>query len=57
MRSDAPIRYSLVVPFYNEQENIPQLYMKLTEVMDALGEPCGATAEEFRADTGAEGWF
>jgi len=39
MRSDASIRYSLVVPFYNEQENIPQLYMKLTEVMDAIGEP------------------
>src|SRR5208337_3641239 len=39
MRSEASIRYSLVVPFYNEQENIPQLYMKLTEVMDAIGEP------------------
>ena len=39
MRSDASIRYSLVVPFYNEQENIPQLYMKLTEVMDAIGDP------------------
>src|ERR1700756_923897 len=39
MRSDAPIHYSLVVPFFNEQENIPTLYMKLTEVMDAIGEP------------------
>src|SRR5215475_14245202 len=39
MRSDSPIQYSLVVPFYNEQENIPTLYMKLTEVMDAIGEP------------------
>src|SRR5271167_2540016 len=39
MRSDTPIRYSIVVPFYNEQENIPQLYMKLTEVMDSIGEP------------------
>src|SRR5271157_4960309 len=39
MRSEASIRYSLVVPFFNEQENIPQLYMKLTEVMDAIGEP------------------
>ena len=39
MRSDSPIRYSIVVPFYNEQENIPTLYMKLTEVMDALAEP------------------
>jgi glycosyltransferase involved in cell wall biosynthesis len=39
MASDSSIRYSIVVPFYNEQENIPPLYMKLTEVMDALGEP------------------
>jgi glycosyltransferase involved in cell wall biosynthesis len=39
MRSDSTIRYSIVVPFYNEQENIPPLYMKLTEVMDSLGEP------------------
>ena len=39
MRSDAPIHYSLVVPFFNEQENIPTLYMKLTEVMDSIGEP------------------
>jgi glycosyltransferase involved in cell wall biosynthesis len=39
MRSDPLIQYSVVVPFYNEQENIPPLYMKLTEVMDALGEP------------------
>jgi glycosyltransferase involved in cell wall biosynthesis len=39
MRSDAPIRYSIVVPFYNEQENIPTLYMKITEVMDSIGEP------------------
>src|SRR5881296_3016046 len=39
MRSDSPIQYSIVVPFYNERENIPPLYMKLTEVMDAIGEP------------------
>src|SRR5215831_11135117 len=39
MRSDAPIRYSIVVPFYNEQESIPTLYMKITEVMDSIGEP------------------
>jgi glycosyltransferase involved in cell wall biosynthesis len=39
MRSEAPIRYSIVIPFYNEQESIPQLYMKLTEVMDSIGEP------------------
>ena len=39
MRSDGSIHYSIVVPFYNEQENIPQLYMKLTEVMDSIGDP------------------
>jgi len=33
------IAYSIVVPFYNEQESIPPLYMKITEVMDAVGEP------------------
>jgi glycosyltransferase involved in cell wall biosynthesis len=39
IRKDLPVRYSVVVPFFNEQENITPLYMKLTEVMDALGEP------------------
>src|SRR5450755_1986905 len=39
MRSESPIRYSIVVPFFNEQENASPLYMKLTEVMDRLGEP------------------
>jgi glycosyltransferase involved in cell wall biosynthesis len=39
MASDSPIQYSIVVPFFNEQENIPTLYMKLTEVMDGLGGP------------------
>src|SRR5882762_6528048 len=39
MRSDAPIHYSLVDLFFNKQENIPTLYMKLTVVMDSIGEP------------------
>ena len=39
MAIDSVVRYSVVVPFFNEQENIPPLYMKLTEVMDGLGEP------------------
>jgi glycosyltransferase involved in cell wall biosynthesis len=39
MRSASSIRYSIVVPFYNEQENVSPLYMKLTEVMEALAEP------------------
>jgi glycosyltransferase involved in cell wall biosynthesis len=38
MKGDSLIQYSIVVPFFNEQENIPPLYMKLTEVMDAIGE-------------------
>ena len=33
------LSYSVVVPFYNEQENVAQLYVKIIEVMDALGEP------------------
>jgi len=33
------IKYSIVVPVLDEQENIPPLYVKLTEVMDAMGEP------------------
>jgi len=39
MKGDSLIQYSIVVPFFNEQENIPPLYMKLTEVMDGIGEP------------------
>ena len=39
MRHEEPMAYSVVVPFYNEQESIPSLYVKITEVMDALGEP------------------
>src|SRR6058998_1393329 len=39
MKNDPPIQFSIVVPFFNEQENIPPLYMKLTEVMDGIGEP------------------
>ena len=39
MGIDTGIRYSIVVPFFNEQENIPTLYMKITEVMDSVGEP------------------
>jgi glycosyltransferase involved in cell wall biosynthesis len=39
MTSEERVMYSIVVPFYNEQESIPPLYIKLTEVMDAVGEP------------------
>jgi len=33
------VRYSVVIPFFNEQENILPLYVRITEVMDALAEP------------------
>ncbi len=36
---DRPISYSIVVPFFNERENVPQLYVKIIDVMDAVGEP------------------
>src|SRR5438128_11394090 len=39
MKNDPPIQFSIVGPFFTEQENIPPLYMKLTEVMDGIGEP------------------
>ena len=32
-----PVIYSLIVPIYNEEENIPLLYEKLKAVMDQLG--------------------
>jgi glycosyltransferase involved in cell wall biosynthesis len=34
-----PIAYSVVVPLFNEQESVPQLYVKIIDVMDAIGEP------------------
>jgi glycosyltransferase involved in cell wall biosynthesis len=38
-KQEESVKYSVVVPFYNEQENVLPLYMKIAEVMDALGEP------------------
>jgi glycosyltransferase involved in cell wall biosynthesis len=38
-QKEEPVRYSVVIPFFNEQENILPLYMRVTEVMEALGEP------------------
>jgi polyisoprenyl-phosphate glycosyltransferase len=32
------ITYSIVVPIYNELENLPELYRRVTEVMDSTGE-------------------
>ena len=39
MKNEENLAYSIVVPFFNEQENVPPLYVKISEVMDALGEP------------------
>ncbi|MDE3168901.1 MAG: glycosyltransferase family 2 protein [Acidobacteriota bacterium] len=30
--------YSVVVPLFNEQENVPQLYVRIIDAMDAIGE-------------------
>ena len=37
-KTSEAIKYSIVVPVLDEQENIPPLYVKLTEVMDSLAE-------------------
>jgi undecaprenyl-phosphate 4-deoxy-4-formamido-L-arabinose transferase len=31
---------SVVIPVYNEQENLPELFIRLTAVLDKLGKPC-----------------
>jgi cellulose synthase/poly-beta-1,6-N-acetylglucosamine synthase-like glycosyltransferase len=38
LAQDTP-SYSVVVPLYNEQESVSQLYVKIIDAMDALGEP------------------
>ncbi len=32
------LAYSVVVPLFNEQENVPQLYVRIIDAMDAVGE-------------------
>jgi glycosyltransferase involved in cell wall biosynthesis len=39
MKSEENPAYTIVVPFFNEQENVPPLYVKITEVMDSVNEP------------------
>ena len=39
MKETAPIRHSIVVPFYNEFENVRLLYSKISDVMARVGEP------------------
>jgi glycosyltransferase involved in cell wall biosynthesis len=38
IEQDNLLAYSVVVPLFNEQENVPQLYVKIIDVMDAIGE-------------------
>ena len=33
------ITYSIIAPIYNELENIPELYRRVSEIMDSTGEP------------------
>lgn len=33
------ITYSIIAPIYNEIENLPELYRRIKEVLDSLGEP------------------
>ncbi|PWH12104.1 MAG: glycosyltransferase [Anaerolineae bacterium] len=34
-----PITYSIIAPIFNEYENIPELYRRVSQVMDLTGEP------------------
>lgn len=38
--SDFSVTLSVVVPYYNEVEVLPEFYRRLTEVLEALPEPC-----------------
>jgi len=38
-QKEEAVRYSVVIPFFNEQESILPLYVRITEVMESLGEP------------------
>jgi hypothetical protein len=40
---------SIVIPLYNEEESIPQLYAELTAAMDAYGRPYEVTARVMAA--------
>jgi glycosyltransferase involved in cell wall biosynthesis len=38
LEQHSELAYSVVVPLFNEQENVPQLYVRIIDAMDALGE-------------------
>src|SRR5438105_6937882 len=37
-QTNAPVRFSIVVPFHNEEENVTELYDRLKNVMEGTGE-------------------
>src|SRR3954452_469001 len=37
-QTKAPVRFSIVVPFHNEEENVTELYDRLKNVMESTGE-------------------
>ena len=39
MNSPNPIKYSIVVPLYNEEQNVAPLYVRLTQVLTGLDKP------------------
>jgi glycosyltransferase involved in cell wall biosynthesis len=38
LEQQSELAYSVVVPLFNEQENVPQLYVRIIDAMDAVGE-------------------
>jgi len=39
MVTEEPMKYSIVVPFYNERDNVAPFYARVVEVMDSINEP------------------
>lgn len=39
METQSPVKYSIVVPLFNEQENLRPLYMRIVEFMNSVGDP------------------
>ena len=39
MGTNEAVKFSIAVPVYNERESLPELYKRVQDVMDALGEP------------------
>jgi len=39
MEKESAVRYSIVVPLFNEENNLRPLYMRIVETMNAVGDP------------------